>query len=243
MKPRLRGVSHHVAFFVSLLSGVVLIVVAPGTEIRVEAAIYAASLSGLLGVSALLHRRDWRPTVRRQLRRLDHSMIFVLIAGTYTPIAGTVLHGSMRTAVLVTVWIGALAGVVLTVAWIDAPKWAAALPYVALGWVAVVAVPQLLDGLGVAGLSLLGLGGGLYTAGAVVYARTSLSRTSFTAKRSSGSGTSELPSMSISRCRRPLRSQTRSRPPPSVTIASPTPSASLAASAATGDPTSAPRAS
>jgi hemolysin III len=170
-RPRLRGVSHHVAFFVSLLSGVVLIVVAPGTEIRVEAAIYAASLSGLLGVSALLHRRDWRPTVRRQLRRLDHSMIFVLIAGTYTPIAGTVLHGSMRTAVLVTVWIGALAGVVLTVAWIDAPKWAAALPYVALGWVAVVAVPQLLDGLGVAGLSLLGLGGGLYTAGAVVYAR------------------------------------------------------------------------
>jgi hemolysin III len=170
-RPRLRGVSHHVAFFVSLLSGVVLIVVAPGTEIRVEAAIYAASLSGLLGVSALLHRRDWRPTVRRQLRRLDHSMIFVLIAGTYTPIAATVLHGSMRTAVLVTVWIGALAGVVLTVAWIDAPKWAAALPYVALGWVAVVAVPQLLDGLGVAGLSLLGLGGGLYTAGAVVYAR------------------------------------------------------------------------
>jgi hemolysin III len=170
-RPRLRGVSHHVAFFVSLVSGVVLIVVAPGTEIRVEAAIYAASLSGLLGVSALLHRRDWRPTVRRQLRRLDHSMIFVLIAGTYTPIAGTVLHGSMRTAVLVTVWIGALAGVVLTVAWIDAPKWAAALPYVALGWVAVVAVPQLLDGLGVAGLSLLGLGGGLYTAGAVVYAR------------------------------------------------------------------------
>ena len=98
-------------------------------------------------------------------------MIFVLIAGTYTPIAGTVLDGSLRTAVLLTVWIGAVAGVVLTVAWIDAPKWAAALPYVALGWVAVVAVPQLLDGLGVAGLSLLVFGGVLYTAGAVVYAR------------------------------------------------------------------------
>jgi hemolysin III len=170
-RPRLRGVSHQVAFFVSLFSGGALIVAAPGAQIRLEVAIYAASLSGLLGVSALLHRRDWPPKVRRQLRRLDHSMIFVLIAGTYTPIAGTVLDGSLRTAVLLTVWIGALAGVVLTVAWIDAPKWAAALPYVALGWVAVVALPQLLDGLGVAGLSLVALGGGLYTAGAVVYAR------------------------------------------------------------------------
>jgi hemolysin III len=170
-RPRLRGVSHQVAFFVSLVSGTVLIVAASGAEIRSEVAIYAASLSGLLGVSALLHRRDWRPAVRRHLRRLDHSMIFVLIAGTYTPIAGTVLHGSLRTAVLLTVWVGALAGVVLTVAWIDAPKWAAALPYVALGWVAIVAIPQLLDGLGVAGLSLVALGGALYTTGAVVYAR------------------------------------------------------------------------
>jgi hemolysin III len=170
-RPRLRGVSHQIAFFVSLVSGIALIVAAPDGQTRAEVAIYAASLSGLLGVSAVLHRRDWSPTVRRHLRRLDHSMIFVLIAGTYTPIAGTVLEGSLRTAVLSIVWIGALFGVILTVAWIDAPKWAAALPYVALGWVAVVAVPQLIDGLGVAGMSLLALGGALYTVGAVVYAR------------------------------------------------------------------------
>ncbi|HZJ25699.1 MAG TPA: hemolysin III family protein [Acidimicrobiia bacterium] len=170
-RPRLRGVSHQIAFFVSLFTGSALIVFAHGTAIRVEVAVYAASLSGLFGVSALLHRRDWPPKVRRNLRRLDHSMIFVLIAGTYTPIAGIMLDGGLRTAVLLTVWIGALAGVVLTVAWIDAPKWAAALPYVALGWVAVVAAPQLLDGLGVAGLSLVVFGGVLYTAGAVVYAR------------------------------------------------------------------------
>lgn len=169
-RPRLRGVSHQIAFFVSLVSGPVLVAVAPDPATRIEVAIYACSLSGLLGVSALLHRRDWPPTTRQNLRRLDHSMIFVLIAGTYTPIAGTVLTGGLRTAVLVTVWVGALAGVVLTVAWIGAPKWATALPYVALGWVAVIAAPELIDGLGAAGFSLLVLGGALYTAGAIVYA-------------------------------------------------------------------------
>jgi len=164
-------VSHQIAFFVSLLSGAALIAFAPGGTTRLEVAVYAASLSGLLGVSALLHRRDWPPKARRVLRRVDHSMIFVLIAGTYTPIAGTVLHGSPRTAVLLTVWIGALAGVAFTVAWIDAPKWVAALPYVALGWVAVVAAPQLVDGIGVDGFALIALGGVLYTVGAIVYAR------------------------------------------------------------------------
>jgi hemolysin III len=156
---------------VSLLSGGVLIAVAPGGTARAEAAVYAVSLSGLFGVSALLHRRDWSPRVRANLRRLDHSMIFVLIAGTYTPIAGIVLDGGLRTGVLLTVWIGALAGVGFTVAWIDAPKWVTALPYVALGWVAAGATPQLLDRLGVAGFTLIALGGVLYTAGALVYAR------------------------------------------------------------------------
>ncbi len=98
-------------------------------------------------------------------------MIFVLIAGTYTPIAGVILHGGLRTAVLLTVWIGALAGVVFTVAWIEAPKWITAIPYVALGWVAVFAAPQLIEGIGGVGFSLIALGGVLYTAGAVVYAR------------------------------------------------------------------------
>jgi hemolysin III len=169
-RPRLRGVSHQIAFLVSLVSGPVLVVAASGAMLRIEIAIYACSLSGLLGVSALLHRRDWPPSTRRNLRRLDHSMIFVLIAGTYTPIAGTALTGGLRAAVLITVWVGALAGVVFTVAWIDAPKWAAAIPYVALGWVAVGTGRQLVDGLGGAGVALLALGGVFYTAGALVYA-------------------------------------------------------------------------
>lgn len=170
-RPRLRGVSHQIAFFVSLVTGTLLIAAAPNSVTRLEVAIYAASLSGLFGVSALLHRRDWPPVARRNLRRLDHSMIFVLIAGTYTPIAGVILHGGLRTAVLLTVWIGALAGVVFTVAWIEAPKWITAIPYVALGWVAVFAAPQLIEGIGGVGFSLIALGGVLYTAGAVVYAR------------------------------------------------------------------------
>jgi hemolysin III len=162
---------HEIAFFVSIPAGLALVAFARGAAAEVSAAIFAAGITGLYGVSALYHRGRWSERKERVMKYLDHSMIFVLIAGTYTPIAGTVLDGSLRTAVLLTVWIGALAGVVLTVAWIDAPKWAAALPYVALGWVAIVALPQLLDGLGAAGLSLVALGGALYTAGAVVYAR------------------------------------------------------------------------
>jgi hemolysin III len=163
-------VSHQIAFLVSLVSGPLIVVAASGATRRIEVAIYACSLSGLLGVSALLHRRDWSPAVRRNLRRLDHSMIFVLIAGTYTPIAGTAVSGRLRTAVLVTVWVGAFAGVVFTVAWIDAPKWAAAIPYVVLGWVAVGTGRQLVDGIGGPAVALLALGGVLYTAGALVYA-------------------------------------------------------------------------
>jgi len=167
----MRGVSHQIAFFASLVAGGVLIAVAPGGTPRFEVIVYALSLSGLLGVSALLHRRDWPPKTRQALRRLDHSMIFILIAGTYTPIAGILLHGGLRTAVLLTVWIGALGGVAFTIAWIDAPKWVAALPYVALGWVAVIASPQLIDRIGGDGFGLIALGGVLYTTGAVVYAR------------------------------------------------------------------------
>jgi hemolysin III len=164
-------VSHQIAFFVSLVSGLVLIASAPGGTPRIEVAAYAAWLSGLLVVSALLHRRDGPPSTRQALRRVDHSMIFVLIAGTYTPIVGTLLHGGLRTALLLTVWLGALAGVAFTVAWIDAPKWVAAIPYVALGWVAVIASPQLIDRIGIDGFGLIAVGGVLYTIGAVVYAR------------------------------------------------------------------------
>src|ERR671933_660917 len=134
VKPRLRGVSHQWAFFVSVALGAVLVFSAASGRERVAVAIYAASVAGLFGASALYHRVNWRSVAaRRWMRRVDHSMIFVLIAGTYTPFALLALHGTIGTAILVVVWSGALAGVVLKLVWIDAPKSIVALTYVALG--------------------------------------------------------------------------------------------------------------
>ena len=171
-KPRLRGVSHQWAFFVSLVTGVALVVSAPTGRATAAAAIYAASVAGLFGASALYHRITWSSAgARRWMRRLDHSMIFILIAGTYTPFALLSLDGAIATAILIAVWAGALAGIVMKLFWIDAPKWLVALTYVLLGWVAVAAFPELLDEIGVTATALVAAGGLLYTAGAVVYAR------------------------------------------------------------------------
>ena len=124
VKPRLRGVSHQWAFFVSLVLGAGLIVAADTPEATWAIAVYAFSLSALFGVSALYHRVTWtRPEVRRWIRRLDHSMIFVVIAGTNTPLALIALRGALAGALLIAVCAGAAAGVVLTLAWIDAPEW------------------------------------------------------------------------------------------------------------------------
>src|SRR3954452_24450629 len=171
-KPRLRGVSHQVAFFASIALGALLIVTASGSRAVVAAAIYAIGLSGVFGISALYHRRAW-PTARARtcMQRLDHSMIFVFIAASYMPMAVLVLHGGLATAVLAVVWVGAVTGIVLSIAWPAAPKGLTALVYIALGWVAVVAMPQLWDQLGAWPVIALGLGGVLYTAGAVIYAR------------------------------------------------------------------------
>ena len=171
VKPKLRGVSHQWAFVASLFLGAALILAAKSPKATLAVAIYAVSLSALLGTSALYHRVDWkRPEVRRWMRRLDHSMIFFLIAGTYTPFALLVLHGPLADAILVVVWIGAIVGAVVEMVWIDHPKWVAALIYMSLGWVAAVAFPELWGEMGVAGTLLIAAGGLLYTAGAVVYA-------------------------------------------------------------------------
>jgi hemolysin III len=171
VKPKLRGVSHQWAFVVSLFGGVALILAAKTPRAELAVAIYAVSLSALLGTSALYHRVEWkRPEVRRWMRRLDHSMIFFLIAGTYTPFALLVLNGPLADAILLVVWIGAIAGAVVETIWIDHPKWVAALIYVSLGSVATVAFPELWSGMGAAGALLVAAGGLLYTAGAVVYA-------------------------------------------------------------------------
>jgi hemolysin III len=163
-------VSHQYAFFVSLACGAGLIAAASGGRARAAAAIYAAAVSALLGTSALYHRVTWRPNVRRWMRRLDHSMIFVLIAGTYTPVAVIALSGTLAKAVLIAVWAGAVAGIVFKLLWIDAPKWLFAAVYVALGWVSVAVFGELPGAIGWLGFAGLAGGGLLYTVGAVVYA-------------------------------------------------------------------------
>ena len=171
VKPRLRGVSHQWAFVASLFLGAALIVAAKSPKATLAVAIYAVSLSALLGTSALYHRVNWRrPEARKWMRRLDHSMIFFLIAGTYTPFALLVLHGPLADAILVVVWIGAIAGAIVEMVWIEHPKWVAAVIYLSLGWVATISFPQLWNDMGVAGTLLVVVGGLLYTAGAVVYA-------------------------------------------------------------------------
>ncbi len=170
-KPRLRGVSHQWAFFVSLLAGGALIVAAEGTRATVAMSIYAFSLSALLGTSALYHRVTWRPGPRRWMRRLDHTMIFVLIAGTYTPFALLNLHGTLAEVILISVWALAAAGAIFNLAWWNAPKWVTPIVYLSTGWVAIAALPQLWEEMGPVGVGLIALGGALYTLGAVVYAR------------------------------------------------------------------------
>ncbi len=171
LKPRLRGVLHQWAAVVSVLTGALLLIAADGSRARIAMAIYALSITLLLGTSAVYHRVDWRTaSARRWMRRLDHTMIFVLIAGTYTPFALLVLHGELAAAILIAVWSCVVAGAVLKLLWVDAPKELMAVLYVALGMVSLVTVPQLLDRLGVVAVCVIALGGALYLAGAVIYA-------------------------------------------------------------------------
>jgi hemolysin III len=165
-------VTHQWAFVASILIGIALVASAASARARLAAAIYAVSVAALFGSSALYHRVAWRsPGARRWMRRLDHSMIFVLIAGTYTPLALLALRGALASALLIAVWAGAAAGIVLTLVWIDAPERLVALLYVLLGWVGAAAAPEMFATLGAAPAALVATGGVLYTAGAVVYIR------------------------------------------------------------------------
>jgi hemolysin III len=170
VKPRLRGVFHEYAFYVALSAGIVVVALADSGRELVATWIYAAALAAMFGVSALYHRVDWRsPRVRAWMRRLDHSTIVLLIAGTYTPFALLAFDGWVADVILVVVWAGAAAGLVLNLAWVDAPKWLTAVVFVALGWVGVVALPEMLE-VGIPAFALIVAGGVLYTLGAVAYA-------------------------------------------------------------------------
>lgn len=168
-KPLLRGVSHEVASVFALVGGFLLLREAPGPRAALAAGIYGAALTAQFGVSALYHRPRWGARARLVLRRLDHAAIFLLIAGTYTPI-GLLLPGSVGRALLGAVWAGAAAGIALSIAWPMAPRWLMAALCVGLGWAVVPVVPALRLAIGANGLALLLAGGIAYTTGALVYA-------------------------------------------------------------------------
>ena len=171
--PPLRGVFHQYAFFVALVAGIVLVVLADGYLERFAVWVYAVALAAMFGASALYHRFPWRTAAGRlRARRLDHAMIFVFIAGTYTPFALLAFDGSLRAVVLASVWSGATLGVVLELYWIHAPRWVSAIAYLGVGWIGIIALPEFFPALGVATAVLLIVGAGLYTAGALTYATT-----------------------------------------------------------------------
>jgi hemolysin III len=170
-KPLLRGVIHQGAFFVALAVAPLLILDADGTRAKAASAVFAGSVAACFGASALYHRVTWTPNVRLWMRRVDHAGVYLLIAGTYTPVSLLVLSGAWRPTILAIVWGGATAAIVLKFAWVAAPKWLAVAIGMALGWVAVVALPQLVTRLEPWAVALLVIGGLTYTAGALVYAR------------------------------------------------------------------------
>jgi hemolysin III len=170
VRPRFRGVSHRIAFFLALPLAAVLGLEVQTSAGRVAAIAFGTSVAAMFGASALYHTVDWPEARRRWMRRLDHAGIYALIAGSYTPVGLLVLRGNWRLVVLGIVWVGAALAIALKFLWLDAPKWLSAAIGIGLGWVAVVVFPQILDRVGIAG-SLLVLAGGLaYTAGALVYA-------------------------------------------------------------------------
>ena len=170
-KPKLRGVLHQAAFVIAVVIAPLLIVGADRGRPRLAAAVFAGSVAVCFGASALYHRVTWTPRVRLWMRRIDHAGIYLLIAGTYTAVSLLVLRGAWRPVVLTVVWVAATAAIVLKFVWVAAPKWLAAAIGIALGWMAVIMLPQLIARLNPAAVILLAAGGLAYTAGAVVYAR------------------------------------------------------------------------
>jgi hemolysin III len=169
VKPKLRGWLHAGTFPLSVTFGVVMVTLAPGDRARTAVAVFGASAALLFGVSALYHRGHWSPRANAVLKRLDHANIFLIIAGSYTPFAVLLLPGGPARTLLWIVWSGAIVGVAFRVFWVGAPRWLYVPVYVALGWVAVAYLPQLLHGGGPVVLTLVVLGGVLYTLGGLVY--------------------------------------------------------------------------
>ena len=168
VKPHLRGWLHAASTPLALAAGIVLVVLSPTPTTRVGSGVFAFTALLLFTVSAIYHRGNWSERKWAFLRRFDHSNIFLLIAGSYTPFTLILLDGTARIALLVIVWSGALLGVAFRIFWIDAPRWVYTPIYLALGWVAIFYANDF-SGAGVAVITLLAVGGGLYTLGGLVY--------------------------------------------------------------------------
>src|SRR5918996_1360060 len=170
-KPRLRGRLHQFAFFVSLPAGITLVALAGGAAATVAAAIFAVTLTGLFGVSAAYHRGRWSDRAHTLMKHLDHSMIFVFIAGSYTPVTLLALRPAWGITLLALAWSGATIGVLTTALRLERWHRVGFAMYLVLGWLAIVAAPQLLRSLSRVELTLLVTGGVLYTVGAIGLAR------------------------------------------------------------------------
>ena len=168
--PVLRGVSHFWAFWCALAATIPLVIFAPSAVARAAALVYGAGMCVLFAGSALFHRLRCGPRLRGLLCRIDHSAIFVFIAASYTPVSLLVLDGPAGATLFAAAWAGALTGVALSLVWIGAPRLLFAATYVALGWVVLLALPELVSRLPLTPLLLFAGGGALYTAGAIVYA-------------------------------------------------------------------------
>ena len=169
VKPRLRGWIHAGTFPLALAASIVLIVLAPTAAGKISASVFGLSACLLFGVSAVYHRGNWSPRTEAVLRRLDHTNIFLIIAGTYTPLAVLLLPPAQGTVLLAIVWSGALVGLLARVFWLNAPRWVYVPVYLALGWVAVAYMGQFWATGGPAVVWLIAAGGVAYTAGAIVY--------------------------------------------------------------------------
>jgi len=169
VKPLLRGWLHLGMFPLVLVAGVVGVALAPTTASRWAMAVFGLTAAMLFGISALYHRGSWSPRAQGVLKRFDHSNIFLIIAGTYTPFAVLLLQPGPQRALLLVAWLSALAGIAFRILWVGAPRWLYVPAYLAMGWVAVAFLPQFLEGGGTAVLVLIAVGGLLYTIGALVY--------------------------------------------------------------------------
>ena len=167
--PSMRGVFHVYGFYAFLIAGVALVALAKDTEVRWVAAGYVSSIIALFGISAIYHRYPWSDKIRPWIRRLDHSMIFVSIAGSLSPFVFS-LGGEKAVWVTQVIWLGVACGVLAKIFWIDAPDWVSSTMYVAVAWVSVFVFPDMVDVLGWYAVTLIMLGGVFYSVGAVVYA-------------------------------------------------------------------------